>query len=253
VAATHAHGGRRRAGVARTTCLSATLRSSCRVRTNQPFRARLDTALTALLVICALGSTGTLAYREVSVSRRGPNAQDVTISTEQWRAVLALDSTRSVTGPVFVVFADLECPACRAFANVLAETRAKYEPRVQFRVHHYPLPYHKMATAAAEAAECARVQDRFWPFHDAVYRMQDSLGLKPFDTFAAEAGVADLSRFEQCVRSRAFKEVVSRDLALARQLALPGTPAIIFEGKYVEGADASTLSRLIDTRLAGTR
>ena len=84
-------------------------------------------------------------------------------------------------------------------------------------------------------------------------RMQDSLCLKPLRNFAVEAGVAEPSRFEQCVRSRSHRDVVARDLALARQLALPGTPAILFEGKYVDAADANTLARLLDTRLARTR
>ena len=68
-----------------------------------------------------------------------------------------------------IEFSDFECPYCaRFFQDALPELRAKYidTGKVRLAFRHLPLPMHQRARAAAEAAECARRQSRFWEFHD---------------------------------------------------------------------------------------
>jgi hypothetical protein len=65
-----------------------------------------------------------------------------------------------------IVFCDFQSPHCRPMQPVLRQLLAAYPTRVRLVERDFPLPIHRDAVRAAEAAECAREQDAYWPYHD---------------------------------------------------------------------------------------
>ena len=84
---------------------------------------------------------------------------------------------------------------------------------------------HPLAFGAAEAAECARQQGKFWPMHDLLFGPKAVLE-RPALTAAAQEVHLDQSSFEQCMQSRAT-EAVRRDLAAGEALSIHGTPSLL--------------------------
>jgi protein-disulfide isomerase len=160
------------------------------------------------------------------------------------------------SAPVTIVeFGDFECLVCATFANhALKGVRANYPDDVAVLFHHWPLPYHRFAYPAARAAECAGAQGRFVQFYDLMYTAQDSLGLKPFAQFAADAGVSDLPAFERCNTMVGTVPRIESDKALALRTGGRGTPTIVVNGKMLGGVpDSAAFDGIIRTALNGAR
>ena len=145
---------------------------------------------------------------------------------------------------VMVIFSDFQCPFCVRFAQqTLPLLRSKYvDPgllRVAFR--HLPLPIHESAQRAAEIAQCAMQQDRFWPMHDALFarggQLDDSLLLA-----VAKDVNLDVDRFKVCMAGPAPAAEVQSDTKLAAKLGVRATPTFIFgTDDGANGVRASTV------------
>ena len=99
----------------------------------------------------------------------------------------------------------------------------------------YPLPSHPRAMAAAEAAQCAHDQGRFWDYHDLIFANPQTLEDADLKKFARDLEL-DGDRFDQCVDKRQFGEVVQRAAQGGAQLGVAGTPAFFVNGRFLSGA-----------------
>lgn len=192
-----------------------------------------------LSTTCALIITGLALARFVKVTDAPVVGQASPLYIDTWKTMAEVGHTSGpIDAPlVLVVFADFECPFCGKFAtSVLPHLQATYKDDLRIVYRHWTLSYHRFAYPAAMAAECAADQGKFFEFHDAVYRQQDSLGLKPFEQFAIGAGVADTSRWRECVRTAAGAGSISQDSAAAYRLGAFGTPAVLLNGFLFRGA-----------------
>jgi protein-disulfide isomerase len=154
-----------------------------------------------------------------------------------------------------VEFADLECPYCAQAESALREVRRAYGPdTVRIVWKHWPLPFHKYAKPAAEAAQGvfeAAGADAFWKFHDAVLGGQDSLGPDSFLKWAAEARVADVGALRTGMTSHVWATKVERDLAEGARAGVSGTPSFFVNGIPLIGAQPfAAFQRIIDGELA---
>lgn len=151
-----------------------------------------------------------------------------------------------------VEFGDLECPFCALFHLRLDSLPAHMRREVAITLIQYPLSYHRFAVPAARALECANAQGRFGEFVAAVFKKQDSLGLKSFGAFAAKAGVADTSRLVSCTRRPGEPVSVSRGRALATKLGVRGTPTVLINGwRFSVAPGVARLNEVINDVLAG--
>ncbi|HEU4994382.1 MAG TPA: thioredoxin domain-containing protein [Gemmatimonadaceae bacterium] len=117
---------------------------------------------------------------------------------------------------------------------------------------HWPLSYHRVARPAAQAAECAEKQGRFGEFVDAIYRNQDSLLLKSWNSFAKDAGVLDVRGFEACSNAATTFARIDSGAAFAKRWGLRGTPTVLVNGwRFGAAPQASEMYQLIDDLLAG--
>lgn len=139
--------------------------------------------------------------------------------------------------PVTIVeFTDYQCPFCkRHFDRVYPWIKSEHGDRVRYVVRNLPLPSHPDARSAAEAAGCARDQDKFWEYHDVLFRNQTSLLEPDLRRYAGEVGL-DVERFSECLESGTKEELVARDLEAAGQLGVASTPAFFIGGRRLVGA-----------------
>lgn len=211
-----------------------------------------------VIAACALLVTAMVAYRQFVAPppRQGASVAPTASKVDNWDALLA---DRPAEGPAdaavkIVEFADFECPACRGYVAVLDSLQGRYPKDVAIFFAHYPIGYHRFATPAARASECARSQGRFREMHHALYKKQDSLGLKSWRSFAEEAGVKNAEAFDACTASGGQIPGLARDTILAGQINLRGTPTIVVNGlKWSGSPSLALLDSLVRNALANSR
>jgi len=209
------------------------------VTRNDP-RDVLGIIVNVVFIIVAMALLGGFVRREFFTSAAGaplgaPQAQAV----DGWQAYSEVGHRLGSPDAevVLVEFTDFECPACRAFAmNALHALRESLGDSIAIVFRHLPLPNHRLAYPAARAAECARQQERFIEYHDALFTHQDSLGIKSFDDFARLAGVPDLETFAECVNQSGPVAAIEADLADAQALGIRATPTLLINNQMISGA-----------------
>jgi protein-disulfide isomerase len=148
-----------------------------------------------------------------------------------------------------VEFSDFECPYCARVAPSLKALRERYGDRIRVVFRDYPLPMHKHAIAAAEAAQCAHQQGKFWEMHDRLFANQRSLEPADFNRYATELGL-DLQRFAECLASERRAAAWQRDVADASRYGVSVTPTFFINGRLLTGAQPyQSLVNVIDEEL----
>lgn len=154
-----------------------------------------------------------------------------------------------------VEFLDYECPFCGAFfRTTYPSVERHYGSEIRFVVRNFPLTtIHPYAEKAAEAAECARLQGRFWPYHDWLFRHQSALTVRDLKRDAVRLGL-DAARFDTCLDSGREVGEIRRDTAAGRAAGVSGTPTFFVNGLRVVGAvPYATMAADIDAALHGAR
>ena len=164
------------------------------------------------------------------------------------------DWTRgSRSAPVILLeYGDFECPYCAATAPVLHSLIDEYPDSILMVFRHFPLTsVHPHSGLAAEAAECAGAQGRFFEMHDLLYRYQRQLSDEYLSMYAARIG-CDVRRFEHDLRTHAYLPEVRRDFRRGIQDGVNGTPTIFINGRRYDGPrDRMSLLTVIGSILQG--
>jgi protein-disulfide isomerase len=146
-----------------------------------------------------------------------------------------------------VEYGDFECPYCGEAEPVIRGLLAEFGTELRFVFRHLPLvDVHEHAQLAAEAAEAARAQGRFWDMHDLLFAHQDALDPDDLYGYAAELGL-DLERFSEELRTRKHAPKVASDVGSADESGVTGTPTFFVNGRRHLGAyDHETLTRAVE-------
>ncbi len=161
----------------------------------------------------------------------------------------------SATAPVTIVeISDFECPYCGKVNPTLKSLKAKYGPdKLRIVWKHNPLPFHKSARPAHEAAAAVMDlggSDAFWKFHDKAFANRRDLTPANFKKWAKEAGI-DEKKFEAALKDKKHAAKVDADLALNRKIGATGTPAFRINGVELSGAQPEAkFAKVIDEQLA---
>jgi protein-disulfide isomerase/type II secretory pathway component PulC len=153
--------------------------------------------------------------------------------------------------PVTIVaFCNFQSPHCVRLQITLSEVLPLFPGVVRFGARDLPLPFHRQAGPAAEAAGCALEQGNYWRFHDALYS-----GSGPLDrdrlVRAARSALLYADAFESCLDSGRRADAVARDVVLAEDLGIADVPAVFVNGLYASPeVRASDLIWLIEQELA---
>lgn len=123
------------------------------------------------------------------------------------------------------LYSDFECPFCARFAReTLPALDAQYikTGKVLLAFRQFPLPMHGLAMKAAEAAECAGRQGKFWPYHDRLFLAPQTLDLSGLTEHARQTNLEPTS-FAACLNGQAAADVTS-DTTGGKPLGVVGTP-----------------------------
>jgi protein-disulfide isomerase len=142
-----------------------------------------------------------------------------------------------------VVFSDFECPYCERLASSLVEVQRLYGDRARLVFKQFPLPSHKLAGPAAEAALAAHAQGRFWEMHDKLFANRKALDKASLEGYATELGL-DLERFRRELDEGTWKARIEADKVEGRNAGVRGTPSLFVNGRLYRGGskDAGDLA-----------
>ncbi|MBV8833574.1 MAG: DsbA family protein [Acidobacteriaceae bacterium] len=145
-----------------------------------------------------------------------------------------------------VEYGDYECPGCGQLFLTMRDLLAQFGDDLRVAFRHYPLSgIHRNAQRAAEAAEAAGAQDRFWEMHDLLFQNQGALAVKDLLNHAERLRL-DVKRFRQELKNRLYEERVREDFRRGVSNGVYGTPALYVNGERQNGQldHDSLLSRL---------
>ncbi len=157
-----------------------------------------------------------------------------------------------VEAPVTLVeYGDFECPHCGRAESVVRELVRTFGDDLAFVFRHLPLPeVHEHAQLAAEAAEAAGAQGRFWEMHDALFAHQRALTLEDLVSYASGLGL-DVERFKEDLYERRHALRVARDAESADESGAAGTPTFFINGRRYRGPpDRDSLATALRRGLA---
>jgi protein-disulfide isomerase len=172
---------------------------------------------------------------------------------------IAAGATRGdVNAAVTVVeFTDFQCSACGAMYPIVEDVLKAYGTRVRFVIRNFPLTtVHPNAFHAAEAAEAAKVQGKFWEYIDLMFKNQGSLDLDSLKKYATQVGL-ERKRFDADLESGKYDPVINRDIEDGEVLGVEATPSFFINGVVLTEYSVDGLRAAIDRAFAragkGTR
>jgi len=133
-------------------------------------------------------------------------------------------------------YGDYECPDCEHAAPIVNQLRNAFAEKLRFVFRHFPQStVHPHASAAAQAAEAAGSQGRFWDMHDILFKHQKDLIDHDLTHFAVLIGL-ELYRFGAEMSSERFARRVREDYDSGVKSGVKGTPTFFINGKRYRGA-----------------
>jgi formate-nitrite transporter family protein len=155
-------------------------------------------------------------------------------------STLPTPSRDHIQGPIdapikLVEYGDYECPYCGEAFPVVKAIQQRLGNRLCFAFRNFPLTnMHTHAEHAAEAAEAANEQERFWEMHDLLYEHQDSLEDEDLAQYASDLGL-DTPRLISEVQAEAHASRIREDFRSGARNGVNGTPTFFINGMRYDG------------------
>lgn len=162
------------------------------------------------------------------------------LSVEQTLAALGKGPTlgKADTPVTIVEFSDFQCSFCKKFwAQTLPKLKETYiqKGQVRFIYRHFAI-LGKLSVQAAQGAECAGEQGKFWQYHDKLFASQGTVFTEAkLKQYARELKL-NVSAFDKCLGSSKYKKKIEDETAVAAFLGATGTPSFFINGKMRVGA-----------------
>ena len=150
-----------------------------------------------------------------------------------------------------IMFSDYQCVYCQKwYIQTLKPLLNAYPNQIRFVYRDFPLSsIHLSATTAAEAANCAGDQGKYWDFFDQIFTSTESLGDQAIQNHATAIAL-DMDTFNQCLSSHKYQAEVEADFSYAANLGVQSTPTFFVNGIPVVGAQPySVFSSLVQQEL----
>jgi len=157
------------------------------------------------------------------------------------------DANAAVT---IVEFTDFQCPSCAAMQPILDEVLKSYGTKVRLVIRDFPLAMHANARKAAEAANAAHAQGKFFEYTALLFKRQNALDVPSLKKYASELGL-DRSRFDAALDGGKYAAEVKHDMDDGEIYGVDSTPAIFVNGIALREMSIQALRALIDRGLAG--
>jgi protein-disulfide isomerase len=168
---------------------------------------------------------------------------------------LEIKESDHIQGPpdapvTLIEYGDYQCPFCGEAYPTIKQLQQEVGDGMRFVFRNFPLTsVHPYAEVAAEAAEAAGGQGKFWEMHDTLYEHQDELRPEQLIAHAARLGL-DIQLFTQDLIKHAYLEKVREDFMSGLRSGVNGTPTFFINGVRHDGAyDFDTLLDAIEAHL----
>ena len=172
------------------------------------------------------------------------------------RLVVPVRESDHTLGPetalvTLVQYGDYQCPACGEAYPIVKELLDRLGRRVRFVFRKFPLAtVHPHAESAAEAAEAAGAQGRFWAMHDVLYENQEALGGEDLVQYASALGL-DESRFAGELTEHVHAARVREDFMGGVRAGVNGTPTFFINDRRHDGSyDLESLLEAVEFEIA---
>jgi protein-disulfide isomerase len=155
---------------------------------------------------------------------------------------------------VVIEYGDFQCPICQSVEPAVKQLRNLHSADMAFVFRHFPLEdAHPLALAAAEAAEAAGAQGRFWEMHDLLLGPGRHLTRKHLDQFAREIGL-DMARFTAELDDEIYRQRVREHQEGGRRAHLRATPGFFVNGAIQDvSGGMQSLFDAVATHSGGSR
>jgi protein-disulfide isomerase len=181
------------------------------------------------------------------------------MSTTEWEAVLTVPVTEDrdhIQGPAdaavtLVEYGDFECPYCGAAYPIIKDVQARMGERLRFVFRNFPITTsHPHAEQAAEAAEAAASQGRFWQMHDLLYEHQRRLRDQDLHAYAEKLGLA-VEAFDKELAEHVHAARVREDFMSGVRSGVNGTPTFYINGvRHDDSYEIETLLAALERAAA---
>jgi len=187
--------------------------------------------------------------------RQGADIKVFLTEPEPPRQLISTDDDPAkgeASAPVTIVeFTDFQCPSCAAMQPILEEALQTYGSKVRLVVRDFPLLGHADAFKAAEAANAAHAQGKFFEYTAILFNRQNALDVPSLKKYATEVGL-DRARFDAALDKGTYRSEIRNDMKDAEIYGVESTPTIFINGIMLRTLSAEALRGAIDRALAGT-
>ena len=163
-----------------------------------------------------------------------PNMENPTLS-------VPVNENDHIEGPenaeiTLVEYGDYECPHCGRAYSIVKKIQEQMGDKLRFVFRNFPLAQsHPHAMHAAEAAEIAAQDGKFWEMHDILYENQNALDDQSLISYAEEIGL-DSDKFAEDLENDTFEEKVREDFMSGVESGVNGTPSFFINGVRYNGS-----------------
>ncbi|MFZ5891189.1 MAG: DsbA family protein [Myxococcota bacterium] len=214
------------------------------------FKSMIDEQLAKAKGLIAKGTPRGKIYEEVTKDGKEPPPPE----KKEVPAADASDPSKGGAGAkvTIQIFSDYQCPFCKRVEDTLKSLEQTYGNKVKWVWKDMPLPFHKDAPLAAEAALEAFAQKGnagFWKFHDKLFEVQPEIQRPALEKIAQEIGL-DMDKFKAALDSNKHKAKVEASTKVGNNAGINGTPAFVINGYFLSGAQPeAAFKKLINRAL----
>jgi len=155
----------------------------------------------------------------------------------------------SAEAPVTIIeFTDYQCSSCAKLRPVMDRLLAEYSGKVRLVAREFPLQKHPYAFKAAEAAEAAREQEKYWEYTTILFQNQGALGSDQLREYARQLRL-DVEKFDVALASGKFAQKVQRDFQDGLRIGIQATPTVFINGRRISENTYESLKAAIESAL----
>lgn len=188
--------------------------------------------------------------------RKGANIRILLAEPERPVQTISVDDDPSRGDPnapvTVVVFTDFQCSSCAATHPIIDDVLKSYGNNVRLVVRDFPLNQHANARKAAEAANAAHAQGKFFEYAALLFKRQNALDVGSLKKYATEVGL-NRAAFDAALDSGKYAAEVSHDLKDGQLYGVDSTPTIFVNGVSLPGLSEDLLRAAIDRALTASR
>ncbi len=178
----------------------------------------------------------------------------VKIMMKRPRIDVATDGDPSKGNPkakvTIVEFSEYQCPFCKKTRPTVDQILSTYKNDVYYVFRDFPLSFHQQARKAAEAANCAGDQGKYWEYSQKLWDNQGNHQPEKLHEYAKAIGL-NAQKFSSCLDSGKFADEIEKDIQDGSKAGVSGTPAYFINGIFISGAQPfEKFKAIIDEELA---